>query len=168
MDHDPQVETGEGDLADLAQFVFDRRTEPGEVVLHGGATDELQPPDLSGALPMAPKNAPPAYKLFHVMYELFLFGVKLHNGMPLDRSLPPWDDMYTTTVPFVTRRMEMAFGVTPHLTPADAQLFANAPGRFHYKGDDGDASACSMVDTQLMLEISFTFGLPLGRRARRA
>jgi hypothetical protein len=162
----PQLESREGDLIDLARFVFDRWHEPGEVQLHSGTVSNMEPPDLELLLPYASKDTPAAFKLFHVMYELFMYGVKLHNDVLFDAPLPAWNDMLTTTLPFVTQRMEMAFGVTPHLTPADRDKFTLAPSRFHYIDNAVDVTACKLVDTTLMLEIRFTFGLPLGRRRR--
>lgn len=81
-------EEAEGSPADFARFLFDRhQTPPGEIVYYDEAFRDVN-------------------VYFKALCEIYVYGIKLYNGLELGDPLPDIDALDPQTHAFVAQRFE--------------------------------------------------------------
>lgn len=91
-------EEAEGDTLEFAKFLFDRHKPPqGEVIYYDDSFRDIR-------------------VYFRALCEIYVYGIKILNGLPYDEPLPEIETLDPITPEFVAQRFTDHLRITPIMT----------------------------------------------------
>ena len=129
------MESREGNVSALAEFLFDEHKDPGRVVLE----------DFDGDVVL----------LFQFLCDLYIRGVKQYNGFEPEDEIACLFLLRKSTDTFMQERMQSALGVKPMLEYTEQKL--NEPVRYRVMLDPVDVQKSYLDDFVFGTRLKFSF-----------
>lgn len=138
MNNDMSIESGDveasGDIVDLATFIFARNAVPTVVRLDLGGPVDTQ-------------------RLLFFLADLYAFGVKAFNGIPMSADIPV-DDLDPETVNWMHDHMVVALSIEPMVTQLPSEVVSTGGGTL-FAIQDGHLSECEVYNMNIGIRVKF-------------